>query len=126
MDTSVNLFHVLFVGPLLIYVALQNKSESFPMILWSVLAMMGLGVILYHGYEYYLGYGRNIRLLHILFVGPLFLGLGLYHGKVPKMGWNAVLGLGVLIIVYHAYLYMKKRNMNEKLAKLMPNSTKKN
>lgn len=47
--------------------------------------------------------------LHILFVGPLFIYVGYYKQQVPETVFNFLLGLGVVVIVYHSYkLYLYK------------------
>lgn len=49
-----------------------------------------------------------ISLFHILFVGPLFLYVGIKATKIPKIMFPILLGLGAFIIVYHFYLAYKK------------------
>lgn len=45
-----------------------------------------------------------INWLHILFVGPLLLYLGLSRCvSIPEWVWHAVAILGVLVIAYHGY-----------------------
>jgi hypothetical protein len=51
--------------------------------------------------------------IHILFVGPLLIYLGVMKQDVPDIVFNTVLGLGVIVILYHGYklynyLQMKK------------------
>ena len=52
-----------------------------------------------------------VHLFHILFVGSLFLYVGIYRTTIPTLMYPFVLGLGVIIIFYHnfkAYNYMKQ------------------
>ena len=49
----------------------------------------------------------SIYLLHILFVGPLLILLGLSHKKIvtlPEVTWDILVILGAGIMCYHAYL----------------------
>jgi hypothetical protein len=48
----------------------------------------------------------SVYLLHILFVGPLLILLGLYHdhSSFPKVIWHILVILGAGIMCYHAYL----------------------
>ena len=47
----------------------------------------------------------SIFLLHILFVGPLLIAIGLYHDSpnFPKVIWQLMIILGIGIIIWHSY-----------------------
>jgi len=50
--------------------------------------------------------------IHILFVGPLLIYLGAIKQDTPDVVFNTVLGLGVIVILYHSYKlydYMKMK-----------------
>jgi hypothetical protein len=49
-DYSIYLFHILFVGPLLIILGLYHDHPNFPKMLWQIMVIMGLGIMLYHGW----------------------------------------------------------------------------
>ena len=52
-----------------------------------------------------------VHLFHILFVGSLFLYVGIYRTLIPTIMYPILLWLGVFIIIYHiykAYNYMKE------------------
>ena len=44
-----------------------------------------------------------VHLFHILFVGGLFLYVGLTRTSIPKMMYSFLLGLGVIVFLYHLY-----------------------
>lgn len=44
-----------------------------------------------------------VHLFHILFVGGLFLYVGIVKNNIPKFLYNFLLILGVIIIIYHSY-----------------------
>jgi len=47
--------------------------------------------------------------LHIFFVGPLFIYIGLTKQSVPDVVFNFLVILGVVVIMYHSYkLYLYK------------------
>jgi len=51
-----------------------------------------------------------VHLFHILIVGSLFIYVGIIREKMPSILFPILLGLGVVIIIYHiykAYRYMK-------------------
>ena len=44
-----------------------------------------------------------VHLFHILFVGTLFLYVGIARTSIPKWLYPVLLGLGIIICLYHAY-----------------------
>jgi hypothetical protein len=46
---------------------------------------------------------KLIYLLHILFVGPLFIYLGIQKNNVPKQLYSILFAIGISIMVYHSY-----------------------
>ena len=53
-----------------------------------------------------------VHLFHILIVGSLFLYVGIYKTTIPKMMFPILLGLGIVIILYH--MYKAYNNMQHK------------
>ena len=49
-DYSIYLFHILFVGPLLILLGLYHDHPNFPKIIWQLMVILGIGIILYHSW----------------------------------------------------------------------------
>lgn len=45
----------------------------------------------------------GINLFHIVFVVPLFLYIAIFRGMVPSWVYQSLLGLGLLVLIYHAY-----------------------
>ena len=52
-DYSIYLFHILFVGPLLILIGLYHNNTNFPKMIWDLLVIMGIGITLYHSWMAY-------------------------------------------------------------------------
>jgi hypothetical protein len=109
MDTrnTIHLVHILFAGPLLIYIGgaqtlfgttLNNITKYF-------LIFLGITLILYHGMNAYKMPARTISWLHVLLVGPLFLWAGLANNLPYALNQLLVI-LGAGLIVYHALLMM--------------------
>jgi len=44
-----------------------------------------------------------IHLFHIIFVGGLFLYIGIKQKDMPNFMYNLILGVGVVILLYHGY-----------------------
>ena len=44
-----------------------------------------------------------VHLFHIIFVGTLFLYVGIVGNKIPLFMYTILLYLGILIIIYHSY-----------------------
>jgi hypothetical protein len=52
-----------------------------------------------------------VHLFHIIIVGGLFLYVGIYKTNIPKIMFPVLLGLGLVIILYHifkVYNYIKQ------------------
>jgi hypothetical protein len=52
-----------------------------------------------------------VHLFHIIIVGGLFLYVGIYKTNIPKTMFPVLLGLGLVIILYHmfkVYTYIKQ------------------
>ena len=45
----------------------------------------------------------GINLFHILIVVPLFLYVAIFRGLVPSWVYQSLLGLGIVVLIYHAY-----------------------
>ncbi len=56
MPYAINLFHVFFVGPLLLLVGLYHSHPKFPEFIWQMLIILGIGVIFYQGWIAYTKY----------------------------------------------------------------------
>ena len=50
---SIYIFHILFVGPLLLLIGLYHDSPKFPEFIWHLLIIMGIGIMGYHGFRAY-------------------------------------------------------------------------
>ncbi len=48
-------------------------------------------------------YHKLVHLFHIIFVGGLFLYVGMYREKIPKLLFSVIIYLGIGIILYHLY-----------------------
>jgi len=52
--------------------------------------------------------GIPLHLFHICIVFPLFMYLSVYRGFVPLWIYQSVVILGILLLLYHAYLVITK------------------
>jgi disulfide bond formation protein DsbB len=50
-DYSISLFHILFVGPLLLGIGLYHDNPNFPKIIWQMLIILGIGIMAYHSWR---------------------------------------------------------------------------
>ena len=96
----IGLFHILFVGPLLIYIGLQRKLSHN---LYLGIFYLGIGVILLHLFKVLkkLPKFAYFNFIHALLFGPLLVFIGYYREAVPPFIYNIMTFLGVLVIFYH-------------------------
>jgi hypothetical protein len=107
---AVNIFHLLLVVPLLVYLA--ARAPSVPGWMRIPLAALGALLILFHGgvalreWRARRSGGRAaggaaaplaVRLVHVLIAGPLFLYLGLAPSPHPA----APLAVALLVFLFH-------------------------
>lgn len=101
----INLFHILIVGSLFLYVG--NKRDSLNTNLFPVLLYLGLIIIIYHLYKTYTYIREDnsywINLIHILLVGPLLVYIGYNRDKTQRLYFELLLMLGFAAIGYHLY-----------------------
>ena len=58
-----------------------------------------------------------INLIHLLFVAPMLIYLGVMKERTDKMVFNFVLIIGIIVLLYHGYLivdtnFIKQKNNN--------------
>lgn len=54
-----------------------------------------------------------VHLFHILLVGSLFLYVGIYKTLIPSVMYSLLLGLGLIIILYHCFKVYKRITMDK-------------
>ena len=101
----IHLFHILMVGGLFLYVGITRTN--IPNFMYSVLLILGIIIILYHGFKVYkkLKEGSNpwINYIHIFIVGPLLLYIGINREKTNRFYFEILLMLAFSSIGYHGY-----------------------
>ena len=69
--------------------------------------VIGIIIILYHGYKTYIKVKDNknpwVNLFHIFFVGPLLIYIGYNGEKTTRKFFEILLMLGFASIGYHGY-----------------------
>jgi len=101
----VHLFHILLVGGLFLYVGIiKTKIPSW---MYPFLTILGIFLILYHGYKAFklLTSGKNpwVNLFHIIIVAPLLIYIGCKGKNTPYYYFEFLLMLGFASIGYHGY-----------------------
>jgi len=105
-NAFINLFHLLFVAPLLLYIG-QQKSDA-PAQVYSILLALSLVVLLYHSWRLSTLGMNPINLFHVAFVAPFLFYIAWNKGMVDARLFMLASALAVLVIVYHAWrLYQK-------------------
>ena len=104
-EQIVHLFHILIIGTFFLYVGI--RKDKIPPFLFPVMLALGAIVIVYHLYKIYLKARKRegywVNLIHVLFVGPLLIYIGLYNKKTSRKYYELLLMLGFAAIGYHGY-----------------------
>lgn len=105
----VNLFHILIVGGLFLYIGIRKENLSNTW--FSAIYGLGLFIIAYHAFKIY-GYLQAdksiwVNLIHVFIVGPLVAYIG-YMGKdTPRKYFEVLLMLAFASIGYHLYYLLQ-------------------
>lgn len=108
MDTHLllSLFHIFGVVPFFLYIALSRASTSYTV--YKIAFVVGLVITLYHGYKSFLKWKAGsqslwVNLLHVLFVGPLLIYIGLNEQQTPRAAYELLAIAGFGAGGYHIY-----------------------
>lgn len=107
--SHVNLLHILFSGPLLIYIGLWKPEMEW---LYWILFLTGLYVLLKFAIwllkEKELTSHHVWYFVHILLVVPLLLYVGWKKTETPSTVFSLVLALGIAAFGYHLVRLIQK------------------
>lgn len=97
-----NLLHILFTGPLLIYVGLKKPKENWIynlfLILGIILAIYFLVLIANTPYSSY----HSWLFIHFAIFIPLLLFLGIRKTQTPSIIFSITLALGIAAVGFHS------------------------
>jgi hypothetical protein len=95
--------HVLVVAPLFVYVGLAR--DSVPTLLFHLLGVVGVFVLLYHGYRAYMNIKDKksawVNWIHIFAIAPLLLLLAYLQKDANRRYFEMMLLLGFGALGYH-------------------------
>lgn len=94
----VQLAHIFFSGPLLLYLGL--KSEK-PIIVYHIVLALGLLLSIYFLYEILMEHPRPWLLIHLFIFFPLLIWCGIKKDKTPPIILSIFIALGCAAIGYH-------------------------
>ena len=100
------LFHVLIVAPFLIYVGIQRAS--LPKWLFYVLIGLGAVIVAYHSFKAYGKWLKGssnlwVNFIHMFYVGPLLMWIGLKGEDTPRSAYEILLLLAFAAGGYNLY-----------------------
>jgi hypothetical protein len=108
-----NIFHLLFVAPLLIYVGVQRASLPE----WAFNCLLGLGIVvlMYQLYKSYIKYSSGalslwVNLIHVFIIAPLLIYIGAKGKNTPRSAFEMLLLLGFAAFGYHLYYLVLAAN----------------
>jgi len=104
--TLINLGHIVLILPFLLWVGIARGNV--PNEVFQSLIYIGAFVMIYQGYKAYSGWIQNsqylwINLLHVVYIGPLLVYIGIYKKETPKNIYDMLLLLTFGGFGYHLY-----------------------
>lgn len=102
--TLIALMHVAITAPFLLFVGM--KRTDVPEEIYKVLLVLGTVVLGYHLYRLSNKYRANvsgqwINIIHILFVAPLLIYIGVNRRETPRPAYEMLVLLGFASLGYH-------------------------
>lgn len=98
---QVHLLHILFIGPLLVYIGLMKPHN---LTIYMILLGLGLLIVLKFGY---LLVTKSISersvwyIVHIVLFAFLAVYVGVKQTKTPQIGYSLLLATGIAAFGYH-------------------------
>lgn len=119
MDTHLllSLFHIFAVAPFFLYIALSRANTTYTV--YKIAFVVGLFVTLYHAYKSLLKFRAGsqslwVNLIHVLFIGPLLMYIGLLEQQTPRAAYELLAITGFGAAGYHIYNLIGMLNLSEK------------
>ena len=97
----INLAHVLFTGPLLIYVGIAKTKPT-----WIYHVLLSLGILLFL-YFLFIIFTKTLSpyhvwlLIHLLIFMPLLIWCGIARDKTPHIVLSILLAIGAASVGFH-------------------------
>ena len=109
MSIFVQIFHIVIVGALFLYVGI--KRTDIPKWMFPALLALGAFIVLYHAYKVYdhIQHKKSywVNLIHILVVGPLLIYIGYFGEDTARMYFEMLLMLSFAVVGYHGYYLLQ-------------------
>ena len=95
----VSIFHVLFTGPMLLYL---GKVQPQNPIVYHIVLALGIALGLYFSYKIFIQKNRSPWIvLHLLLFVPLLVWIGVRKTAAPPFLFSLCVALGCAAIGYH-------------------------
>ena len=111
-NVALNAFHVLLVGPTLLYTGFS--PESIPDSVYTGFLVAGIFILGFHAYRAYTKLRDNksawINWIHIFLVAPLLMIIGYHKKDANRRYFEMLLLLGFAAVGYHG-LYLIREMM---------------
>jgi len=106
----INLMHVLFIAPLLIYVGIAR--DSIPEWMFYVLGGLGVIVLLYQLYKAYgkIKEGKSawVNWIHVFLIAPLLILMGILRKDTERRYFEMLLLAGCAALGYHGIYLIRE------------------
>jgi hypothetical protein len=101
-EAWVQLFHIILVGGLFMYVG--TTRNNIPKFMYPTLFVLGIIILLYHVYKSIVKPQRAwINYIHIVLIAPLLMYIGYNGVNTPRKAFELLLMAGFAAIGYHGF-----------------------
>ena len=105
-ESLVQLFHIILVGGLFIYVGITR--DALPKFMYPTLLVLGIVIFLYHIYKSFVKPQRAwINYIHMFLIAPLLVYIGYTGADTPRKFFELILMAGFASIGYHGFYLVR-------------------
>jgi hypothetical protein len=108
MTYAINILHIILIGPILLYIALEKNIHKH---VYDILLALGITLSIYFIYVIYLHKLSSYHvwlIIHLLIFAPLLIWMGFAKEKTPRIIISLILAIGCAAIGYHSIRLFQK------------------
>ena len=103
-ESWLHLFHIVLVSGLLFYVGVTR--DHMPAFMFPALLGLGLFVGAYHIFKAFIKKHAWVNYIHIFFIAPLLVFIGINKEKTPRKYFEVLLMFAFASFGYHGYYFI--------------------
>jgi hypothetical protein len=108
MTHTINIVHIILIGPILLYLALEKNIHKYVYDLLLALGIILAFYFMYMIYSHKLSSYHVWLIIHLLIFAPLLMWIGFAKEQTPRIILSLLLAVGCAAIGYHFIRLIQK------------------